>query len=282
MHANGTPASAIGRNIVSVVRKAAPWLNPVEPTAHFIRTSRFELRNLEEALAAWRVAKAWRVRQLGFDETTKFQEPSMVTSVLIQAAQGAATEVVILRAAYSTGGATSALSVVGIEEKCFARLRQLLRGWQAKCLEMFPEHRWTGPDPERCGLQRLGGGGAIINDTCTPARCTQRLLIAEVARQVQAKHPDWGSLSEAQQEAAVRCHALHCWQHMRNIILAAMQKAQAAHVKAALEEQLLQFSSFERMSTDFDQLLRADYKVPFVVSCLYLYVTIPCDCPSHE
>lgn len=31
-HANGTPPSAIARNITSIVKAAAPWLNPVEPT----------------------------------------------------------------------------------------------------------------------------------------------------------------------------------------------------------------------------------------------------------
>jgi len=84
-----------------------------------------------------------------------------------------------------------------MEEKCFARLRENLHGWRAMCAKLYPDHVWTGPDPERCGLQRLGGGGAVISDTCTPARCTQRLLIAEVARQVAAKTVGWAQLSEA-------------------------------------------------------------------------------------
>ena len=261
MLAQACPPAAVGAIIVSIVKRTAPWLDPVAPTPRTIKDMRFELRLLEETLAGRRVAEAHRVRQLGFDETTKFQDPSMVTSVLVEPKMGAKPEVVILRAAYATGGGTSAHLVAAIEEKCFARLREFQIGWKAKCAEMFPNHVWTGPDPARCGLQALGKGGAIISDTCTPARCTQRLLVAEVAKQVQEKHPDWARLSEAEQEEAVRVHCQDCWNHIRNIFLTAMSKAQAEHVKAALQEELEAFSAWERMTTDFDQLLRSIYKV---------------------
>ena len=265
------PASAVGAVIVAVVERTAPWLNPVAPTVAAVRKMRFELRLVEEVMAARRVASAHRVRQLGFDETTKFQDPSMVTSVLIEPKPGAKAEVVIMRAAYATGGGTSAHLVDAIEDKCFARLRDFLAGWEATCKEMHPDHKWTGPDPVRCGLQALGHGGAIQSDTCTPARCTKRLLAAEVARQVKEKHPDWGSLSDADQDAAVRVHCHDCWQHIRNIFLKAMSTAQSAHVKEKLSEELEAFSNWERMTTDFDQLLRATYKV-----CSYLLLTCTC------
>ena len=262
------PASAVGAVIVAVVKRTASWLDPIAPTVNAIREMRFELRLVEEALAGRRVASAFCVRQLGFDETTKFQDPSMVTSVLIEPTAGAKKEVVILRAAYATGGGTSAHLVQAVEDKCFARLRDFLAGWEATCKEMFPDHVWTGPDAALCGLQRLAGGGAIQSDTCTPARCTKRLLAAEVARQVKEKHPDWGGLSEVAQEEAVRVHCHDCWQHIRNIFLKAMSTAQSAHVKERLSEELEAFSSWERMTTDFDQLLRATYKV-----CYYLLPT---------
>ena len=98
------------------------------------------------------------------------------------------------------------------------------------------------------------------SDTCTPARCTKRLLIEEVVRQVQAKHGDWNSLSDEDKEAAVRMHTHDCWQHIRNIFLSAMSAAMSAHVKEALQVQLDAFSNYERMTTDFDAVLRADYK----------------------
>ena len=193
------PPAAVGAVIVAVVKRTAPWLNPVAPTAATVREMRFELRIVEEALAGRRVASAHRVRQLGFDETTKFQDPSMVTSVLIEPTEGAKPEVVILRAAYATGGGTSAHLVAAIEDKCFARLREFMEGWEKTCKRMHPNHKWSGPDARLCGLQRLGCGGAIQSDTCTPARCTKRLLAEAIAKQVAEKHPDWVSLSGEQQ-----------------------------------------------------------------------------------
>ena len=258
----GTPASACGKAIVAVVKRAAPWLAPVEPTVSSIREMRFELRLVEEAMAARRVAAAHRVRQLGFDETTKFQDPSMVTSVLVEPTPGAALQVIILRAAYCTGGGTAELCASGIESKCFARLRQHLTGWRDTCRRLHPDHAWTGPDPELCGLQRLGGGGAFISDTCSCARKTTGLLITEVARQVKAKYDPaaWAALSEAEQATAITAHATHCWHHIRNIVLKTQSTAQSAHVKEALKEELETFAAYERMTTDFDAVLRADYK----------------------
>ena len=82
--ANGTPKAAIARNIVTVVKRAAPWLNPQEATAHQMGNMRFELRTVEEYCAARRGAEAYRVCVLGFDETTKNQEPSLTSNVQIQ------------------------------------------------------------------------------------------------------------------------------------------------------------------------------------------------------
>ena len=55
-------------------------------------------------------------------------------------------------------------------------------------------------------------------------------------------------------------HKLDCYQHMRNIFLKEMSSAQAKHVAEELKPQLDAFSSWERMSTDYSQLLRAAYK----------------------
>ena len=169
----------------------------------------------------------------------------MVTSVLLQPTEGADPEVVILRAAYATGGGTAELLATGVEEKCFARLRSLLRGWRAECERRFPKHNWTGPDTERCGLQRLGGGDGFITDTCTTARCTQDKLITVVVQQVKEKHDPaaWAQLTAEQQEKVVRCYAHHCGNHMRNIWLAAMSKAQNDIVREDLKDELEHFCS---------------------------------------
>eukprot|EP00966_Prymnesium_polylepis_P324962 7380964-Prymnesium_polylepis.1 len=270
LYSLGTPAAITGKAISAVLRTAAPWLRPVEPTVPFLRETRLEMRTADEAMSARRVAESYRVRQLGLDQTTKFQIPSMVTSVLVEPKKGAPAEVVILRAAYGTGGATAKHEAQAVEDKCFARLRKYLRGWEATCKRMFPHYKWTGPDPERCGLQRLGGGGCVINDTCSTACCTQELLIQMVKEQVQAKidAAEWAGMTDAEKEAAVRCHAAHCWQHIRNIFLAPMASAMSTLLKDMLEDDLDAFTAQERVAIDMGGLLRADYK-EFHQGCRY-------------
>ena len=266
----GAPDAAVGKMVTAVVTHTLPWVKPVEPSQPTLAYSRFELRTAEECISARRIAEAYAVHQLGLDQTTKFHVPSMVTSVQIEPTRGAPREILILRAAYGTGGATAQHEATAVEDKCFNRLRLELRGWEALCKRMFPKHVWTGPDPERCGLQRLGGGACIITDTCTTARRTQELLIKMVAAQVQAKvgPTAWAAMTEEEQAAAVRCHAVHCWQHIRNIFLAPMSAAASELLKHKLDGELDAFAAQERVSTSMGELLRADYK-EFHQGCRY-------------
>ena len=75
-------------------------------------------------------------------------------------------------------------------------------------------------------------------------------------------------LSEEEREKATRTHQQDCWQHLRNIFLAEMSKAQAAYMKDELKAELETFNAWERMSTEYSQLLRASYK-EFHLGCRY-------------
>lgn len=264
------PPSAIGMIIVLIVQHAVPWLKPQGPTVNTVQRCRFELRFVEETLAARRVASAYRVRSIGFDETTKLGNSSLTSNVQIEPTQGAKLQDVILRAAYCPMGGTSDLCVQSIEQKCFVRLRDLLRRWKEKFVQMFPGDEWTGPDPALCSLHRLGGGGALISDTCNTARLAKELLAKLIAQQVEESlgQETWNSMSESEREAVIRTHPVDCYQHLRNIFLAEMSRAQAEHVANELRAELDTFASWERMSTDFSQLLRASFK-EFHHSCRY-------------
>eukprot|EP00966_Prymnesium_polylepis_P261277 6034975-Prymnesium_polylepis.2 len=146
----------------------------------------------------------------------------------------------------------------------------MLRRWEAKFHEMYPDEMRTGPDASKLGLHQLGGGGAIMSDTCNGARCAKRLLAALVATEVEADlgAVKWAAMSELEQAAATRTHKHDCWHHLRNIFLAEMSRAQAAHMKEELKAELDLFTSWERMSTDYSQLLRATYK-EFHHGCRY-------------
>lgn len=153
---------------------------------------------------------------------------SLTSNVQIQPSEDAPLEDVILRAAYCPLGGTSDLQVKSIEAKCFSRLRDFLRRWQEMFLKLYPGEKWTGPDSSLCSLHRLGGGGAIITDTCNSARKARRLLQELISEQVQSHLGSavWDAMSEQDQEAAVCTHEVDCWQHLRNIFLAAMPAAQ--------------------------------------------------------
>lgn len=264
------PASTIGRAIVVIVRHTAPWLTPAAPTCETVQRCRFELRYIEEALAARRVASAHRVRSIGFDETTKLGRASLTSNVQIEPREGGKLEDVILRAAYCPLGGTAELIAQSIERRCFSRLRDMLRCWRDTFERMYPGEAWTGPDPAQCSLYRLGGGGALISDTCSTARLARKHLRDLIAEQVkQSIGSDvWDHMSEEEREAASRTHAVDCWQHLRNIFLAEMSRSQAAYVANELRPELDTFAGWERMSTDFSQLLRAAFK-EFHHSCRY-------------
>lgn len=223
---------------------------------------------------------------------------SLTSNVQIEPTEGAQLEDVILRAAYCPLGGTSELQVQSIEVKCFSRLRDLLRRWREMFERMHPNETWSGPDPAQCSLRRLGGGGAIVTDTCNAARRGRKLLAELVHQQVREYLGSevWDAMTEEDREAAVRTHEVDCWQHLRNIFLAEMSAAQvcfvfalqyaanlkhaqsvacecdfslqARHVQAELQPELDTFAAWERMSTDFAQLLRASFK-EFHHSCRY-------------
>ena len=260
--ANQVPLSAIGPTIVDVVKRTAPWLEPEAPTRGMLSEARFELRLIEEALGGRRVALAHAIRMLGFDETTKNGNPGITSNVIIEPTKGAPLEPVILRGAYCSAGGTSEAIAAAIEKKCFARLRDILCRWEAMFHKLFPDETWTGPKPEDLSMGRLAGGGALQSDTCNGARKAKRILaemIAEQAREVIGAEA-WGALTEEEQKQATRVHELDCWQHLRNIFLKEMSSAQAKHVAEELKPHLDAFSSWDRMTTDYTQLLRASYK----------------------
>ena len=87
----------------------------------------------------------------------------------------------------------------------------------------------------------------------------------------------WKQRPESERESMLQVYLFDCWHHMRNIFLKEMSAAQSKHVSHALADQLKAFSAWERMSTDFDNLIRAVYKEfheggrYYKVSLTYIY-----------
>ena len=265
MMSNMTPQSAVVPNVRCVLRAVAPWLNIDEPSSRALTEWRFELRFIEEALAFMEVAGAYSIRMLGFDGTTKFGKPMMTSNVVIEPKKGAPLKAVILRASYLSPDGTAAGEAKTIETKCFARGRDFINRLMRRWVSMHPGLPWPGPEAAALSLARLAGGGALMSDTCATAEKTKRLLSEMIKEQAtemaREKMGDaWDGLSDEEKEHELRVHLLDCHQHMRNIFLKEMSAAQARHVAEELKPHLDNFSAWERMSTDFTQLLRATYK----------------------
>ena len=262
MHANGTPLSAISANIITVVKQTAPWLDPQPLSNRTLVDTRFELRFMEQYMSARKVANAYAIRMLGFDETTKDGDPSITSNVIIEPTKGAVLEPVILIGAYCSAGGTSEKIAAAIESKCFAKLRGFITRVKDKFAELYPEETWTGPEPKDLSMDRLAGGGGIQSDTCNTAEKAKSILADMISKGKRAKIGEeaWAKLSEEEQAEVTRVHKLDCHQHMRNIFLKEMSAAQAKHVAEELKPHLDAFTSWDRMTTEYTQLLRAAYK----------------------
>ena len=219
-----------------------------------------------ECLAAFRVALARRVISFGFDESTKFGMGLLSTNTQIEPHDAPGTTVdVVQRGACLTAGGTAAEICASIDTKIFSHSRRLLAGWRAEHIAKFGEGSWEadgGPTPDSIGMHRLSEETLLMSDTCNAARAAKRLLVdaAEKASRLKIGDAAWAKMSEAQREKSCTTFVGDCHQHLRNIIINAMGIAATEHLKAALEDDLAEFSSFDRMSVDAMDLIRAVWK----------------------
>jgi hypothetical protein len=152
-----------------------------------------------------------------------------------------------------------------IEEKLFAHARRRLTLWKKEHERMYGEGSWEKaemPPPDNIGLHRLSENAVLMSDTCNAARATKRLLaeMAEAAGRERIGTEAWSSMTEEEQQRKVKCHLGDCHDHLRNIIIKAMAGEATTFLKDRLEDSLDEFSSFDRMSVDGMDLIRAACK----------------------
>jgi hypothetical protein len=102
----------------------------------------------------------------------------------------------------------------------------------------------------------------LMSDTCNAARATKRLLaeMAEKAGRERIGTKAWEGMSEEEREKACKCHLGDCHDHMRNILIKAMAEAATDYLKGELDDSLDAFSSYDRMSVDPMDAIRAACK----------------------
>ena len=108
-------------------------------------------------------------------------------------------------------------------------------------------------------MHRLSENTVIMGDTCSTAEKTKRIVLAaaEAAGREHIGEEAWAKLSEERRDEVCKAYVGRCQQHLRNIIINAMSLKQTAILKVDLEDSLAEFTSFERMSVDVNDLIRS-------------------------
>ena len=260
------PPSAVAANVRDVLRVHAPDVEYAEPTERQMRARRAEVTVASECLANVRVALSKRIISFGSDESSKWDDQIFSTNTQIEPHDAPGTTVdVVQRGCTLTAGGTAEALLESIETDIFAHGRQLINGWKEVHERKHGEGSWAAagmPEAESLGMHRLAENAVIMGDTCSTAEKLKRLVkeAAEVAAKEKIGDAAWEKMSE--EERATKCTAYvgHCHQHLRNIIINAMLIKQTESLKNELQESLAEFSSFDRMSVDIVDLIRAVYK----------------------
>lgn len=101
-----------------------------------------------------------------------------------------------------------------------------------------------------------------MSDTCAAAEATKRLIVemAMSAAKDVVGADAWDALSDGQRDLEYKVWIGDCHQHIRNIIINAMAQGATEHLTTMLARDLAEFSSFDRMSVDGMDLIRAVFK----------------------
>ena len=261
-----TPTGSVGANVRDVLRVYAPHVQYAEPTEREMRKRRIESCIVGECCANIRVAKSLRVISFGSDESTKFGKGLLSTNTQIEPHDAPGTSVdVVQRGCTLTAGGSAEAIAKSIDTNIFSYGRLQIEGLQRMCDAKFGNGTWKeegGPDPESLGMHRLSENTVIMGDNCSTAEKTKRILIevAEEAGRDQIGEAAWAAMSQAQRDAKCKAHHDLCQQHGRNTMINAMINAQTESLKDELADSLGEFNSFDRMSTDVNDLIRATGK----------------------
>ena len=264
--ARRVPTGAVGANVRDVLRVHAPDVEYAEPCEREMRKRRIELTIAGECMANFRVGLALRIISFGSDESTKFGLGLLSTNTQIEPHDAPGTSVdVVQRGATLTAGGTAEAIAKSIDTKLMSHGRQLISGWRDQHESMFGKGSWAaagGPDSENLGMHRLAENTVIMGDTCSTAEKTKRIVCetAEAAARAKISEAQWEAMSEEQRTAKCKAHLGRCHQHLRNIVINAMQLQQNESLKEELQDDLQEFASFDRMTADVNDLIRAASK----------------------
>ena len=80
-----------------------------------------------------------------------------------------------MRGGAVTPGGTSVQQASAVDTHFWAHGRKLLLRFRKYYEQEHGPGSWEGPDPSEHGPHKLSGA-LLLNDTCSPARCTAKLI----------------------------------------------------------------------------------------------------------
>ena len=258
------PPSAIHANVSDAIGALTQEDEVTLPGDRDIIKMRGELTIASEAIAAFRVALSKRIISFGWDESTKFGLGLLSSNTQIETHEGEVVDVVMRGAALTAGGKAEAVAWA-IDHKIFRHARRLLEEWRTAHEQKFGAGSWCadgGPSPGSLGLNRLTELTTLMSDTCNSARACKRLVAdaAMAALKAEVGEEEWDKLTEEERAERGKVYIGECQAHLRNIIINAMYIKATESLKEKLQDSLAEFSHFDRMSVDGNDLIRAIFK----------------------
>ena len=263
--ARGVAPSTVSANIEDVLALLAPDLDAPASCPRQNNIMRGEVTLGGEAMAAFKLAKCKRVLCFGWDESTKFGNAVFSCNFQVEHFDGSREDLCLRGLSIMPEGGTSKAVLEHIEKRILAYSRGILTKWMEDHEKQHGLGSWAaagGPSPENIGLHRLCEDTVLMTDTCNGARCTKRLLAESIVRAISEKvgKEAWEAMSADERNTKYRVFRGDCWQHLRNIIIDAMAAKGNELVKEVLEDDLHEFSSYERVDPDGSCVIRGAFK----------------------
>jgi hypothetical protein len=263
--ARGVAPSTVSANIQDVLAILTPDIDAPASCQRQNKIMRGEVTLAGEAMAAFKFAKCKRVLCFGWDESTKFGDAVFSCNFQVEHFDGTREDLCLRGLSIMPEGGTSKAVLKHIETRILAYSRATLAKWVEVHEKQHGLGSWAaagGPSPENIGLHRLCEDTVLMTDTCNGARCTKRLLTESIVQAIAEKvgKEAWEAMSVEERNEKYRIHRGDCWQHLRNIIIDAMAVKGNELIKAALEDDLTEFSSYERIEVDGSSVIRGAFK----------------------
>ena len=178
---NGTPPSAISKNLESTCRLICPTIKIIElPSIDCIRKQRGVLRILTECDAMHMLAKNPHWRQLWFDGTSR--RTVSMTTFAAGITQSNEMRPIIMQAA-KVGLGESAVNAVEVMKEILDDGRECLERLKETCEREFPDYKHDIPPSSSVTLSNCRTS-VLSSDACDTAQKTRRLTKDEIINEI--------------------------------------------------------------------------------------------------